>query len=216
MPIPRQTIGTQYKRYYQSIAPVIKKRKFRTSTAAVFSFLAASLFLWYAVRPTAQTIIYLQREIADKTVVNQQMETKITALIEAQATYENIKDRLPILEQALPHNPNAIFLAKQIKNIAALSNATISAMQVPSVPVIANEATVGAKLTAVKPLEEFTMTVVFAGQYDAIRSVLSNIAKLRRITGFDMITIRPAAVTKSDTPNTLQMSIRLKSYYSQQ
>src|SRR5689334_1508190 len=84
----------RFKRFYQQLTPTLKKPKAQASTGAVFSFLAIALFALYAIRPTAQTIIYLRREIADKTVVNKQMEDKITALIEAQNTYESIQDRL--------------------------------------------------------------------------------------------------------------------------
>jgi len=91
----------------------MKKPKMRASTTAVFSFLAISLFTWYAIRPTAQTIIFLRREISDKTALNEQMENKITALIESQDTYEKIKERLPIVQQALPPNPDGVILERQ-------------------------------------------------------------------------------------------------------
>ncbi len=217
VPIASQTtLDTRFKRYYKNIAPVLKKPRMRATTAAVFSFLAASLFLWYAVRPTAQTIIYLQREIADKTVLNQQMEAKITSLIEAQSTYENIKDRLPLLDAALPHNPDAIILARQLRNIANISQATISALQIPSVPLTTDESSPGAKLIPQKPLQEFSVTMVIMGPYASIKTFLSSIANLRRITSIEMLAIRQDATTVASAGNVLQLSIRLKSYYSQQ
>ena len=215
IPIQSSSLDSRFKRYYHNIEPMLKKPKMRASTAAVFSFLAASLFLWYAVRPTAQTIIYLQREIADKTALNQQMESKITSLIEAQSTYEQIKNRLPLLDAALPHAPDAINLARQLKNIATISQASISALQIPSVPLTTDESTPGAKLIAQKPLSDFTITMVIAGSYQSIKTFLSSILNLRRITSIDMVSIRQASDLKS--PNyTLQLSVRIKSYYSTQ
>lgn len=206
-------VNSQFKRYYQRISPLLKKPKMQASTAAVFSFLAVSLFLWYAVRPTAQTIIFLQREIADKTVLNQQMEAKITALIEAQATYENIKDRLTVLDDALPHNPDAVILARQLKNIARASEASISAIQIPSVPILASESTPGAKLVSQKPLQEFPVTVVVSGNYPEIKAFLNGILSLRRITSVDMLTIKQGKSLEVGQ-SVLQLSVRLKSYYS--
>lgn len=215
IPIASQSLDTRFKRYYHNLEPILKKPRMRATTAAVFSFLAASLFLWYAIRPTAQTIIYLQREIADKTLLNQQMEVKITSLIEAQTTYENIKSNLPLLEQALPHTPNAIILARELRNIANVSQATISALQIPGVPLTTDESTPGAKLTAQKPIEEFTITMVVLGPYQSIKAFLQNLLNLRRITSLDMVSIRQADDLKSPG-NTLQLSIRIKSYYSLQ
>lgn len=214
IPTTQMTLDTRFRRYYQQLAPILKKPKMRTSTAAVFSFLAISLFLWYAIRPTAQTIIYLQREIADKTTLNQQMEQKITALIEAQATYENIKDSLPVLDQALPKNPDAVILARELRNVANLSLASISAIQIPSVPIITKEASPGAKIAAQNPLQEFPVTVVLSGSYENLKTFLAGILEMRRITSIDMISIKQSGDFNTAS-HTLQLSIRLKSYYSQ-
>jgi Tfp pilus assembly protein PilO len=206
----------RFKRFYSSLAPTLKKPKMQASTTAVFSFLAISLFAWYAVRPTAQTIIYLQREIADKTTVNKQMEDKITALIEAQATYETIQERLPVIQQALPYNPDAVQLARQLYRIASISQASVSAIQVPSLPLLSQEASAGAKLAPTKSLVgEFPVTIVLAGGYPNIKSFLNGLLILRRLVTIDSITIKQEGGRGLNTDG-LQLSIRLRGYYSSQ
>lgn len=205
----------QFRRYYQRIAPLMKKPRMRASTTAVFSFLAISLFAWYAIRPTAQTIIYLRREIADKTQLNEQMENKITALIEAQATYETIQERLPLIKQALPDNPDAFIFARQFRNLANISGASISAIQIPSLPILGNEATPGAHLAPSKPLEEVPVTIVLTGPYGALKSFMDGLIMMRRITSIDTIAVKPE-VSQELFSNTLQLSLKLTSYYSTQ
>lgn len=212
---PQSSLSVTFKKYYRNIGPILKKPTMQASTTAVFSFLSISLFLWYAVRPTAQTIIYLQREIADKTTLNQQMEAKITALIEAQATYENIKDRLPILDDALPHQPDAVILAREIRNIANLSQASVSAVQIPAVPLTTNQASPGANLKAQAPLQTFPVTIVLSGSYPSLKSFLDRILQLRRITSIDQISLKQIG-TLGLPGDTLQLSIRIQSYYSLQ
>ncbi len=190
----------------------MKKPKMRASTTAVFSFLAISLFAWYAIRPTAQTIIFLRREIADKTVLNEQMENKITALIEAQATYETIKDRLSVIEQALPNNPDGVILARQLRNLAVVSGASISAIQIPSLPILGQEATPGAKLAQQKPMDQFPVSLVISGSYVSLKQFMDGLLTLRRITGIDAITIKPA-LRQGLAGDALQLTIRLQSYY---
>lgn len=206
---------SQLRRYYQKITPILKKPKMREYTTAVFSFLAISLFVLYAIRPTAQTIIFLRREIADKITLNEQMENKITALIEAQATYETVKDRLAVVDEALPKNPDAVILARQLRNLALVFGASVSAIQIPSLPILGHEATPGAKLAATKPLENFPVSIVVSGTYPSLRSFLDGLLTLRRITSIDIITIKPAA-RQGFAGDTLQLSIRLQSYYSTQ
>jgi len=208
----QQGSENQFHRYYQRLSPALKKPKVRTSTTAVFSFLAISLFAWYAIRPTAQTIIFLRREIADKTVLNEQMENKITALIEAQATYETIKERLPIIQQALPYNPDAVILARQLRNLAVVSGASVSAIQIPSLPILGQEATPGAKLAPSKPLEPFPVSVVLSGSYTSLKTFMDGLLSLRRITSIDSISLKPA-LRLGAPGDTIQLSIRLQSYY---
>lgn len=210
------TNQNRYKRFYDQVAPVLNKPKNQSSTTAVFSFLAVSLFAWYAVRPTAQTIMYLRREIADKIIVNKQMEDKITALIEAQATYESIQDRLPLIGQALPFNPDAAYLARQLYRIALLSQASVSAIQVASVPLINQEATPGAKLTTIKPsVDEFPVSIVIAGEYTNLKAFLEKLLLLRRLATIDSITIRQERSRTAQNAG-LQLSIRLRGYFSSQ
>lgn len=216
-PDSRPSLNLTFRKYYKRIQPALKKPKNRATTTAVFSFLAISLFALYAIRPTAQTIIYLRREIADKTVINQQMENKITALIEAQATYETIQDRIGVIEQALPDNPDAIILARQLRNLATISGASISAMQIPGLPVITAEATPGARLAAAsaKPLEEFPITLVVTGTYASLKSFLDGLLTLRRITNIDTLSMKPT-FKLGTTSDLLQLHVKLKSYYSRQ
>lgn len=206
---------TRFRRFYQQLTPTLKKPKAQASTAAVFSFLAISLFAWYAVRPTAQTIIYLRREIEDKTKLNTQMEEKITALIEAQTTYETIQNRLSLVQEALPYNPDAVILARQLYHIATISQASISAIQVPSLPLITQEASAGAKLAQAKSVVgEFPVTIVLAGGYPNLKSFLYGLLTLRRLTSIDSITIKQAG--RSLSGDVLQLSVRIRGYFSSQ
>jgi len=207
--------SNQFHRYYQKLQPIMKKPKMRASTTAVFSFLAISLFAWYAIRPTAQTIIHLRREIEDKTALNKQMEDKITALIEVQEKYENIESKLPILKQALPNNPDAIILARQLRNLAASSGASISAIQIPSLPFLGQEATPGAKIAPPKPLETFPISITLTGQYSSLKLFMDGLLNLRRITSIDLISFK-VATTKLLFGEDLQLSLKLMSYYSTQ
>ncbi len=181
----------------------------RASTAAIFSFLAVSLFGWYAIRPTVQTILFLRREIADKTRVNQQMEDKITSLIEAQATYEAAQPQIPLVEEAIPTIPDAAALIIQLRNLAVLSGASISAMQVPSVPLLGEASASAAKKTQ----GEFSLTVAITGPYETIKTFLDGLLSMRRIVTMDMIDIQPQKAEKS-AQEVLQLLLKIKAYYA--
>ena len=144
------------------------------------------------------------------------MEQKISALILAQSAYENVRDRLPLLDQALPHQPDAVILARELRNIADISGATVSAIQIPSVPITTNEASPGASQAVQKPLQTFPVTVVLNGQYAQLKTFLSGLLSLRRITLIDQLAIKQGGADVNSPANTLQLFIRLKTYYSVQ
>lgn len=178
---------------------------------AIFSLLVVSLFGWYAIRPTVQTILFLRREIADKTTLNQKMEDKITNLIEAQAAYEAVADKLPFVDQALPETPEAVELASQISTLAQQNGASVSAIQIATVP-LSSDATPSGKITKAAGEETFATTVVLEGPWTSVYYFLDGLVKLRRLTTIDTISLKSGSTFSGGTP-TLNLVVKLTSYY---
>ncbi|MFZ5845065.1 MAG: type 4a pilus biogenesis protein PilO, partial [Patescibacteria group bacterium] len=202
---------TQYRRFYQVITPIVNRPYARPYTTVIFSILAVSLFGWYAIRPTVQTILFLRREIADKTVVNQKMEEKITALIEAQATYEEIQPRLPLVSEALPEIPEAIDIVTQLRNLAVTSGASISAIQTSSVPLLGTEATPSSKIATAQKQAEFPVVTVISGPYTVVKSFLDGLISMRRLVTIEGMEISP--LKGEEGSNNLRLVLRLNTYY---
>lgn len=202
----------RFRRYYQRLEPVWKKPKNRASSAAIFSFLAVSLFGWYAIRPTAQTVLYLRREIADKIQVNQKMEDKISSLIEAQAAYQLAQQDLPLIDSAIPADPQSIDLLAQLQNLTRVSGASLSAVQIPSVPLLGQDTTSSASGEK-KQQGEFLLTVAITGPYQAIKSFLDGLLNMHRLVTIDTVDIQPNKIEKT-SESTLQLLLKLKAYYT--
>jgi Tfp pilus assembly protein PilO len=217
----------RYRRYYQAIEPVLNKPKSRAYTTIIFSFLAVSLFGWYAIRPTIQTILFLQREIRDKTEVNKKMEDKIAALIEAQAYYQEVEPILPVVDQALPTIPDAVPLMIQLRNLASTSGTLITAVQLPAVPLTSQELNVPASKGQIKSptnaasgkQQTYDLSLAVRGSYPAIRAFLEGAMQMRRIISIDSFTIIPmraeSVSSESAVPTNrlLQLALKFKAYY---
>lgn len=208
----------KYRRYYQSLEPVLLKTKNQTYTTIVFSFLTVSLFGWYAIRPTVQTILYLKREISDKTELSKKMEEKITNLIYAQSAYEQLEPFLPNVEQALPPDPNAIPLIVQFRNLARENDVALSGVQLPATPLIGKEATRSSDKTGGQQAFDFTISVI--GDYPSLQNFLEGMRTMRRVVtieGMSISQMRLAKATGSESAETesrlLQLTLKLKSYF---
>ena len=182
----------RYKRYYQSIENLAAKPQTRAYTTAILSFLGVSLFGWYAVRPTLQTILYLRREIADNQKVNQQMEEKIGKLIEAQAAYQSVEVDLPYVSQALPPAPEAVTAMSQIRNIANLRGASISAITSSSTPLTPTVP----KSISNRKVKSVQLSVVLIGTYTMLQGIIEDILSMNRIITIDSLTMTPNQETQ--------------------
>lgn len=201
MPFNYKTEVHRYKRYYQSIEQVAAKPKTRAYTTAIFSFLTISLFGWYAIRPTIQTILFLQREIGDNRLVNAQMEEKIGTLIEAHATYQSIESDLPYVAQALPPTPEVLTAIGQIRNITHLRGASISAITSSTAPLLSKEQTTPNKPTTPKGIpnrkvKSVRLSVVIVGTYDILQGIIEDILSMRRIITIDTLSFTPNRETE--------------------
>ncbi len=204
MATPQTSSWQRYRRYYQQLEKITERPQARVYSTAVFSFLAASLFGLYAILPTVRTILYLQREIADKTQVNKQMEDKITALIESQAAYEEAGDALSLVSEAIPQTPKAVELALTVRNLSGVVAASTSALQIASVPLVGGEATTAAQPTTT--LSSFPITVITGGSYLSLKSFLDGLLSLKRLVTIESIRF-------SRTSGALQLVLQLKAYY---
>lgn len=222
MPYNYKTELQKYRKYYESLEPVFAKTSNKAYTTVIFSFLAISLFGWYAIRPTIQTILYLRREISDKTELNKQMEDKISALIDAQAFYQEIEPLVPAIDQALPPNPDEVPLAIQFRNLANDSGVSIATLQLPATPLIiqnlsANGKTI-AKAQTQAPIINFTM--IAQGTYGALHSFVEGIQNMRRIASIESMAItkiHPIATSSEsatlEDQNILQLALTVRTFY---
>lgn len=206
----------EYKRYYQSLSKLSDTPRSKTYSTAIFFFLVVSLFSWYAIRPTVQTILFLRREIADNEKVNKTMDEKINALIQAQSAYEIIVPKLPVLAAAIPAEPSVITLASQIQNITSDQTASLSAVQISAVPVgdTSPEPAKNTKQADKKPVNiSFSITAV--GTYQQMSAVLQQLNNLRRIVTINSIVFnQPKEVKGETTKSLLQLTIKALSYYA--
>jgi Tfp pilus assembly protein PilO len=216
-----QDLSKQYRKYYKSLEPTLNKPKTKAYSTIIFFFLVVSLFSWYAIRPTVQTILYLQREIADKSEVSKKMDDKINALIQAQAVYDGAQDKLKYLDEALPTDAGAMDVLAQLTKLAETTGATFSAIRMGGSPLPAATAE-DASGTTPKPAadknSEMTITLAVGGEYPAVSAFLKGIVDMRRLMTIDSIQIAKddsaARIPQAQQVSPLSLTVKLRTYYS--
>lgn len=207
------SLPQDYRKYYRSLEPMLAKPKTKRYSTVIFFFLTIALFGWYAIRPTIQTILYLQREIVDKKVVNTQMDDKINALIEAQAILENIQPQIAVIASTIPKNPQAVDIARQLKNLAQTTQASLSGIQIASVPILITTSSAALSSYVVKHVA-IPITLSIDGPYTGLASFMSGLLAMQRIVTIDSISFTPS---RSGIPqsgvNEIRLQLKVTAYY---
>ena len=212
--LPTNNQFSRFRKYYTSIEPIWEKPKNRIYTAIIFSFLAISLFAWYAIRPTVQTILFLQKDIADKTIVNQKMEQKIAQLIEARANLDEIQPRIYLVREAIPENPDALDLSLQLRNLINSSDATMSSLTLGGIPLVSSDTKTktGNNVSSA----EFHINTILMGGYPGLESVLDQMNIMRRMITVSMLNFSLTGETRFSAGSTvipINLTLKLNSYY---
>lgn len=164
--------------------------QFYTQPIAVVSFellLSISLVIIlgvFAIKPTLTTMSDLIKEIEDKKELNEQLTSKIAALGTAQTVYFSLEDRLQLLDQAIPSQPELIKSLKIIEKLATDNNIILESLSVPSIP---NEtpSEVSSKQLERVPLP---VTISVVGDYVSIRAYVEALRNMRRSFVVDTVT----------------------------
>lgn len=195
----KKTIKSQPKTRRLDILTRLGGEKSRNYTMLILTFIASSLFGFFAINPTVSTIVDLKRQVADSELVNQKLDEKRKNLIILQQKYTTINQE-PILA-AIPKNPQISTLVGQIQNLARNNNLAISKLQTYTVQL---------------PTEESKKDLSFAfsleaqsNSSDSILRFLSILVDFNRIVTIDSVSVTKA----TDKSNTLQLTVRGKAYF---
>jgi Tfp pilus assembly protein PilO len=178
---------------------MVKTPVIRAYFSLIASLFALSFFGAFAIRPTVNTIVELQKKITDASFTNQKLQEKINALSEAQTQYSLVQADLPIVFSALPKDPDFSSLLKQIENIAVASGVSVTGIQFQSVLLFdtkKTESTLSAltqtisqeqtnpSLAAVPPsldLTPISFSLSLRGGYPNIKAFLTSLSHLSRL-----------------------------------
>ncbi len=166
----KQLKETLLKFYHNPVAKV-SFELFMTVIGVIF-------FALFAIRPTLLTMSDLLKEIEDKEKLDQQLQRKVAALSTVQQEYQIYKDKLSLLDEAIPPNMQLIKTLKIIEKIASDEGLIISSLGFNYIP---NEKQV-TKITFqnLKRVDRGIELSVL-GDYPSIRNFIESLHQSRRM-----------------------------------
>ncbi|MBI2338135.1 type 4a pilus biogenesis protein PilO [Candidatus Daviesbacteria bacterium] len=195
--------STLYSRYFTYIKPIAKLPIIKNYGPTIFSLLTVSILIFFAIKPTIETIVVLQKKLADSEVLLQKVTQKANDLSLGKKNYDNldqvIKEKIAA---AVPDTISLKSIAQTLEDSAETHEASISALQFqPLVVDTKTENQVGS-------LSEITFTFNIEGSYTNLLALLQDLKTSSRL-----ISLESLSLSKANEDTALIMSLSGKAYY---
>lgn len=157
----------------------------KVSLELFFTIGAVIVFAVFAIRPTLQTMGSLIKELEDKRDLNQRLAQKVAALSTAQSQYEAVRERITLLDDAIPSTPEfqeALLIIEKLASESQLTIINLQAREVPQEPDPVTDVPFDRKARVSRPI---VLTVT--GDYPTIRQLIENIQAQRRMLIVDTV-----------------------------
>lgn len=211
MPIDWRSGYYRYHHYFLGAKNIYQKKQVVVYTGLALTFFTISFFALFAIKPTATTIVSLIKEIQTKKEIDQKLQAKINSLREAQANYSLVKDRLDLVDQALPQEPDLISLLYQIEILAQKNNTTIKSLSFGSSYLFGEKG--GDSKNTQSPATSFTLTL--GGDFESLNNFLASFESLRRVIGLESFAVSTLRAKEPESSG-LNLNLQLKAYYLSQ
>lgn len=190
----------------------------------ILSLFSMSFFGFFAIRPTLKTIAVLQKQIEDRSLVNEKLEQKINALIAAQVEYQRIEADIPLIYSLLPEKPDITSLIIKLEDLTAGKNVQLTSLTFDPLLIygedVAPSATSSATPASTDVLGTRTSLIttpvnfsfVFTGNYQDLRQLLLQLTRLNRIVTIETANLK-VNQTNATSNATLTISLKSNTYY---
>ena len=191
-----------YSRYFTYIKPVVRFPIVRTYGSTIFTLFIVIIFIFFAIKPTIETILVLQKKLSETNDVLEKVNKKSNDLSQGKENYDNLDETIKTkIAVSLPSDVNLKSLIQILENSANTHQASISALQIQPI-------TVNTKVQNTGKLEEISFTFNVLGEYSSLTSILQDLKRSERVITIDHISLSKV----SEGPG-LIMSMTGKTYY---
>ena len=195
-----------YYRYFTYIKPLTRLPLVKTYGTTIFTIVVMIVFIIYAIKPTIETILVLQKKVDDSNKVLQQVNQKTSNLAKAKQNYENISpDIKSKIQSSIPDTVNLQSVIQNLEGVAKKYEASISALQIQ--PLVLQPKSEDIK--EVKgSLSEVSFTFNIESEYQKLIAILQDLKSSDRLFFIDNVSLS----NLTEGPG-LIMSLSGKAYY---
>lgn len=194
----------RYSRYYTYVKPIFQNNLVKLYGTYTLTFFAIAFFIFFAIKPTVETIIVLQKKLETSQETLEQITQKSENLSLARQNLDSMDPTTRTkIETAVPTQVDLKSLIVDLERSANAYQASISAIQVQ--PVTLTETNNNATSTTLD-FVEFTFNI--EGNYGTLVKVLEALQTSSRLFSIENLNLNRATETGA-----IVMSVNGKAYY---
>lgn len=193
---------SRYFRYFTYIKPVTKLPIVKTYGSTIFTIFAITIFVFFAIKPTVETILVLQKKLETYDEASAKINKKANDLSLGKQNYQNLdQDIKDHIQSAIPDSVNLKSVIQTLEQTAKKHEASVSALQIQPFLLEVKKDTYGS-------LAEVNFTFNVEGSYHNLISLLQDLKSSVRLISIDNLSLN-----KVSEEGELVMSISGKAYY---
>lgn len=192
-----------YSRYFSFIKRFSKFPIVKDYGPTIFTLLISTILIFFAIKPTVETILVLQKKLVKSEEILQKVTKKANDLSLGKTNYDNLDQSIKAkIAAAITDTVSLKTLTQTLEETAKIHAASISALQVqPLVIDVKDESKIGS-------LAEASFIFNTEGSYENLVAFLQDLKVSGRLISIDTLTM-----AKANEGSTLIMSLSGKGYY---
>lgn len=191
-----------YSRYYTYIKPITSLPIIKNYGSTIFTLVSMIVFIFFAIKPTVETIIVLQKKLADSQQVLSEINAKAQNLSLGKQNYDQLDPSIKNkIKSAMPDTVALNSVITSLEKTARANEASISALQIQPL-------TIQPKTSGVGTLSEIAFAFNVEGNYQNLTSLLQELNKSDRLISIDRV-----ALSKLEGNQGILMSLSGKAYF---
>lgn len=186
------------------LSKIIGRKEIVDYSYAILFFLISSFFLIFAVRPALSIAFSLKRESADLKRINDIYERNILKLVDIQANLESIRDKLSLLDSAIPQRPGVNTLVQDVRSAAEEQGITIENFEMSTIDL--------KKMSDEKKVKTITITIQTNANYQSTEQFIQKIIDQKRLKTIGKLQIKKDDKTQSGSSQ-LHITLETDAYH---
>ncbi|HET7099220.1 MAG TPA: hypothetical protein VFI61_03245 [Patescibacteria group bacterium] len=190
----------RYRDFFLNIMSLYKKRAdLRVFLEVILSLSTIIIFLLFALKPTALTIISLLKEIREKQTTVAGLDQKINDLKTASTVFSQNQNLIVGVDSAVGTTAKPDVISKQVAGIAAKDNVSILGISIGQVTLVGTSP-VKKSSGDVKPLpgnaKEMPISISAKGDYPSLMLFLKDLENIKIPVKMDVVGITASSTEK--------------------